>query len=208
MLLQRSNLIYLHAPKTGGNSIQTVLLPHSDDQMVLGKGQDGVDRFGIRGTHTPQKHAKLRDYARSLPDLAHYKIAISVRHPFDRAVSFFFTPIRWLREEGRRMIQGKPVWSRAAFLQFLDSVAPLVSFLSLNGTLRKPDFVIRYEAIESDFAAFTDALGLPDAKLPHVNRSAASAELTRSILADEELRSLVCERYADDMRFFGYCREG
>jgi Sulfotransferase family len=208
MLLARSNLIYLHAPKTGGNSIQTVLLPHSDDQKVLGKGQDGIDRFGIRGAHTSQKHAKLQDYARSLPDLAPYKVAISVRHPFDRAVSFFFTPIRWLREEGGRLVQSEPVWSRTAFLQFLDGVAPLVSFLDVNGTLRKPDFVIRYEAIEEDFAAFTDALGLPDAKLPHVNRSAASAELTRSILADEELRNLVCERYADDMRFFGYSRAG
>lgn len=208
MLLQRSNLIYLHAPKTGGNSIQTILLPFSDDQKIVGKGQDGVDRFGIRGAHTSQKHARLQDYARTVPDLSRYKVAISVRHPFDRAVSFFFTPIRWMREEGGHMQQAEPVWSRETFLQFLDSVVPLVSFLSVDGTIRKPDFVIRYESIEADFAAFTNSLGLPDARLPHVNRSAASADLTQSILADKELRDLVCERYADDMRFFGYKREG
>jgi hypothetical protein len=111
-----------------------------------------------------------------------------------------------MKEEGGRLQQTRPVWDRDDFVRFLNTVAPLVSFLTDGESIRKPDFVIRYESIQEDFSAFTGALGLPETQLPHVNRSAAPAELTRSVLADEEIRSLVCGRFAADMDFFNYGR--
>jgi len=108
---ERHRLIYLHPPKTGGNSIQSVLLPFSDDRKVLVGHQDGRDRFEVRGPATASKHATLADYASSL-DIAAYRVAISVRHPFDRAVSFFFSPHRWMRQTEDGWSLATPVWDR------------------------------------------------------------------------------------------------
>ena len=45
MLSTRHRFLFLHVPKTAGNAVQTWLLPHSDDQKVTHRHQDGIERF-------------------------------------------------------------------------------------------------------------------------------------------------------------------
>lgn len=63
MISSTQSFISLHAPKTGGNRIQTLPAPFRDDTIILSAHQDGYDRFGIRGDVTPFKHVRLSDYA-------------------------------------------------------------------------------------------------------------------------------------------------
>ena len=42
------SFLFIHIPKTGGNSIASALEPWADDQRVINGGQDGVDRFELR----------------------------------------------------------------------------------------------------------------------------------------------------------------
>ena len=53
--------IFIHIPKTGGNTIQKTLFDKnlSLDEMIVNEHQDGIDRFEIRGKYTQQKHMKL-----------------------------------------------------------------------------------------------------------------------------------------------------
>lgn len=94
MLSSKYKFLFIHIPKTGGNSIQQILLPFSDDRMVLLQPHHNeIDRFEIRSDKLDiHKHSNLEDYRRQLhPDvfLRLFKFAC-VRNPWDRCVSFFF----------------------------------------------------------------------------------------------------------------------
>ena len=207
MLSSRYGFIFLHAPKTGGNSIQSLLEPFSDDRRKAGRFQDGVERFEIVGPHTPHKHATLADYRDSLEDrLDSFKIAISVRHPFERALSFYLSPHRWFtRGSGEEWKLSQPVWREGDFRSVLARLPPQTDFLRLGDHIEKPDHIIRQENIEADFRRFAIALGLPcaDAELPRRNRSAAQE--TEAFRAKAEpFRGEIETKFAEDMQMFGY----
>ena len=52
--------IFIHIPKTGGNTIQKTLFDKnlSLDEMIVYEHQDGIDRFEIKGKYTQQNHMK------------------------------------------------------------------------------------------------------------------------------------------------------
>ena len=63
--------IYIHIPKTGGNTIQKEFFDMGIalDKLIAKKHQDKKDRFEIRGEFTKYKHQPLFKYYESNPDL-------------------------------------------------------------------------------------------------------------------------------------------
>lgn len=199
--------ILLHAPKTGGNALQLLLQPISDDRLLVFGGRDGVHRFGVRGPVTPHKHATLQDYATALDGrLDGWRIVLTARDPLARAVSYYFSPHRWTERDGdgggRRR---PPAWDRAAFLKMLDEVAPLVDFVTVDGVLRRPDHLIRQEQLAEDFAAFVGAAGLPvdPSALRRVNQSAGDSGQRQAALCDPLVQEAVRARFAADYELLG-----
>src|SRR5947199_7305777 len=96
MISFQKRFLFVHIPKTAGNSIQSVLRDYSEDQIVaLRSEQDGIEHFGL---HNPnykiRKHSTLAEYRMALGDeqfRSLYKFAC-VRNPWDRMVSYYFTP--------------------------------------------------------------------------------------------------------------------
>jgi len=203
MYFWKFKLIYLHPPKTGGNSIQSAVIHLSDDRMTLGAFRDGKDTFEIVGPMTPVKHATLSDYAQRLTHLRQHQVAISVRHPFERAVSQYFSPSRWMRQRDGACYAETPIWNRDEFVAMLAQTPSQVSFVALAGDIRRPDFVIRHETMRHDFAVLARALDLPT-ELPHLNRSLAPNSPKTSILSDASLKQMVCDHFAQNTAFFGY----
>src|SRR5256885_58381 len=104
--------LFVHIPKTAGNSIQSILRDYSEDEIVaLRSEQDGIERFGLRNpNYKIKKHSTLAEYRGALGEerfRSLYKF-VCVRNPWDRMVSYYFTPTQspetWDRKKFRGMI--------------------------------------------------------------------------------------------------------
>lgn len=208
MLSEPHKFIYLHPPKTGGNSLQAVLLAHSSDQMVVLPYQDGKERFEIRGNLTPTKHATLADYYDRIEvGIKDYKIIISIREPAERAISAYFSPARWMRKrnDGSWFLENA-CWNAAAFVNYLKSgtLLPMVSFLCLGSEMVAPNYIVRYERYVEDVRRLTTSLGLNIGEIPHLNRSAAAQRWRATALGDRAIRREIEEYFRADYEFFHY----
>lgn len=191
--------LFVHIPKTAGNSIQNILRGYSKDEIVARDGQDGLERFEVRSPgRNLEKHSTLADYERELgagilADL--FKFAV-VRNPWDRLISFYFSPHR--RENG---------WSPRLFRKFVDKeVKPLRDYFTLGtrdgaSPFDNVDRIVRFENLNEDFGKVCERIGIPKVELPVRNRSdrGGTADYYDRCLSD-----WVAERFADEIDYFGY----
>ncbi len=131
---QGETCVFIHVPKTGGNTIQAALIEAglSCDAMVSGGFRDGIDRFEIRGTLTHSKHQPLSTYFLIDPSLRQRQIYSCVRKPFERLVSFYFSPHRHMvmdEGSGRYVVRGEPDFVEADFLALVQSTRPAFQHL-------------------------------------------------------------------------------
>jgi hypothetical protein len=201
VLSTSKNFLFVHIPKTAGNSIQNVLAPHSDDRRAaLYPWQDGVERFEVLSDkYKTLKHSTLSEYQREygaemLSSLFKF---CSVRNPWDRCVSFYFSPHR-----------GPVQWDEEAFVHFVQTeVHPLEHYVSLDGSydlkagMRNIDFVVRFESLDSDFAYLRDRLSLANEGLPHRN---ASGKGDFRKYYNAERAELVGRLFRQEIEYFGY----
>ena len=109
MISIQKRFLFVHIPKTAGNSIQSVLRDYSEDELVaLRSEQDGVERFGLRNPkYKIKKHSTLAEYRAALGEMQFgnlYKFTC-VRNPWDRMVSYYFTPTTKHSRVGSEKIQ-------------------------------------------------------------------------------------------------------
>ncbi len=200
MLSIAHNFLFRHVPKTAGNSILRCLLEHSEDEMVLqGAHQDGIERFDIR---TPglklHKHSPLSEYQAQLPAPQFDQLFkfFGVRNPWERCVSFFFSPHR-----------GKIEWSAKAFSDFIDrSIKPVHWYLQKDDADPDPflnvDAVIRFENLTDDFELVRQKIGLPKIALPQVN--ASNREDYRQYYKNDAIIAQVADKFAREINCFQY----
>lgn len=198
MISSQKRFLFVHIPKTAGNSIQSALRDYSEDELVaLRKEQDGVERFGLRNPrYNLKKHSMLAEYRKALGDQQFrelYKFTC-VRNPWDRMVSYYFTPT-----------QTPETWNRKKFRATISKAVSVADYLRLNDGEKDPfknvDYVIRFETLNNDFRAVCTTLGIPAASLQHYNRSNREHY---SKYYDDELRELVRKRFAAEIEQFGY----
>jgi hypothetical protein len=198
MISLQKRFLFVHVPKTAGNSIQSILRHYSEDEIVTSRStQDGIERFGVRNANYKiKKHSTLAEYRVALGDEEFarlYKFAC-VRNPWDRMISYYFTPG-----------QQRAEWDRHAFKKFVSRTWSVADYLRLKAEEKDPfgnvNRVMRFENLAEDFRAVCAELDIPSAPLPQYNRS------SREHFAkyyDEELREFVRRRFALEIERFGY----
>ena len=142
MISLQNRWLFIHNPRTGGNSLQSILFPYSDDRLITGPFADGIDRFGVRGRYTPDKHASIADYASRLSAemfAGLFKFTI-VRNPWERAISAYFTPMRWISRGAQ------PVWVKADFVNALPELPSMTGMLRGASGAVEIDCILRFES--------------------------------------------------------------
>ncbi len=159
---------------------------------------------------TANKHMTLDEYAGRLGEgIKNYRIAVSVRHPVERAISMYFSPHRWFR----KAVSGgydlaEPVWDRDAFNEMLSTMPSISEFLTVNSEFQKPDFVIRQNHLNADLSSVCQCVGLPEeiwsGPVGYRNASAGQAPLIQDLLRLRELRQHIGDHFAVDFENFGF----
>lgn len=214
MIGLKYKFLFVHLPKTAGNSIQNILRKYSEDEIFTEKSkQDGVERFGVRSKFGTKKHSRLFEYENLLGSDVYrglFKFTI-VRNPWDRVVSRF--AFKQMEKEigknhGTRGIDEAP-FDRDEFIKTISSTPTLESFLLENPGSGEVDFlndtgldfIIRFENIQNDFEAVCARLNIAKESLPFRNQSRHRD--FRSYY-DEETRELVYQRHINEIKYFGY----
>jgi Sulfotransferase family len=201
MISLKKSFLFVHIPKTAGNSIQSVLRDYSEDQLLaLRKEQDGIERFGLRNSrYKIKKHSTLREYRDALGDEQFrnlYKFTC-VRNPWDRMVSYYFTPT-----------QNPETWNRKKFRGIISKAFSVAKYLRLDENEEDPfgnvDYIMRFENLTDDFRTVCGQLEISSATLPQYNRSSREHY---SKYYDDELRELVRTKFAAEIERFGYTFE-
>ena len=218
MISSEKKILYIHCPKTGGNSIQNALLPYADETKLVGEGTwDGVQQFGLKHPHYKalQKHSSLSRYYQCVGRSklsSFFKFAV-VRNPWDLLISHYFSPYRkvngWDRENFIQMVRMIPPLS-----YYIQSRSLVAHYLKRKGICfenRRPldadiDMLLRFEHLDEDYKLLCERIGLPYAELPRVNKS----KRRRSVEyydGDEELIDMIRKKYRKEINFMGYTFE-
>src|SRR5205823_2044031 len=188
MISLQKHFLFVHIPKTAGNSIQTALRGYSEDQLVaLRKEQDGIERFGLRNPkYDIKKHSTLNQYRAALGDEQFrglYKFTC-VRNPWDRMVSYYFTPT-----------QRPETLDRKKFHEIISKAVSVADYLRLGDDEQDPfanvDYIMRFENLADDFRTVCGRLHISPPPLPQLNRSPRAHY---SKYYDDRLRELVRAR--------------
>ncbi|MDB6167639.1 MAG: hypothetical protein JWM88_503 [Verrucomicrobia bacterium] len=199
MISHPHRCLYVHIPKTAGNSVNRA--------------------FGIGW----ENHKDLQRYAGELPPqtyAGYYKFAI-VRNPWDRLFSDYNYQCKKSRDSklflyddagARRTF---PQWVRAALSNphryrpdawggdvspRLHRWSPQVDWITVNGRI-EVDGVLRLENLRTGFRQLCRTLKIPALRLPRRNRR---LHCHYSWYYDDVTRDLVAAYYARDIAAFGY----
>ena len=203
MISEALKFVFVHVPKTGGNSIQNICLPWADDRLTAeAPHQDGSDRFQLANLKYPQlkKHSTLADYHAVLGErLLTFRTFATIRNPWDRMISHYFSPHL-----------GNRYFDRNRFIALVQRVPTIEHFISYEcregvfrrRVTRKIDFLMRFENLNADFREVCRKLVLPfDGELPVRNKS---NHQPYSYYYDEDIRELVRDRFAVDIELGNY----
>jgi hypothetical protein len=201
MISFQKRFLFVHIPKTAGNSIQTILRHYSEDEVVaLRADQDGIERFGLRNpNYKIKKHSTLAEYRAALGEARFrdlYKFTC-VRNPWDRMVSYYFGTTSLVE-----------AWDRKEFKKLILKAVSVTDYLRLDKGESDPfgnvDYVMRFENLTDDFRTVSAKLGIPVTRLPLYNRSNREHY---SKYYDTDLRELIRKRFAPEIDRFGYAFE-
>tara|TARA_Y100000593_G_scaffold44144_1_gene84230 strand:- start:1387 stop:1989 length:603 start_codon:yes stop_codon:yes gene_type:complete len=174
--------VFIHVPKAAGNSVKSI--------------------FKIKS------HAH-RPVSEHEPELLEENYVFSfVRNPWDRFVSAYFFlrggGMGWYDKESKK----KYIDKFSSFDDFVknsnydDLMKNQIHFRPQCYYLDGPvDFLGRYEDLQSGIDTICDQLEIPRQQLPHKNKS-NHKDYTKYY--NDETRKIVAEKYADDIREFGY----
>lgn len=225
MICREYNCLYVHIPKTAGQSIEQFFMDRldldwdKDREALLLQGNDDRSRGTEKLAHLSASEY-VDDGFLSREDFDSLFKFSFVRNPWTRILSEYRYRNYFQHRSFRDFVLNKlpqPGWDdqyRHVMPQY-DMLHDAQGHLLVN-------FVGRFESLDQDFTEVQKRLGLDGNRLPHRNRSdKKSRDLKRKIrnilfmngenrlqsmadFYDDETRNAVAEYYRKDIETFGY----
>jgi hypothetical protein len=215
MISRQKKFIFVHIPKTAGNSITKALQGFSDVKLDAADspfGRESGDNFFVTDIEFGNiKHWSLENYEEVMGEnIKDYLIFSCVRNPWDRIISaYFFFKQSGVEFDSRAKKLGVPsdVFNPHELKLMIDSdnmgvrhlLRPQSEFLKSNKNF--PIHLIRYENLEADFNILNKKIGVPELVLPTLNKS---KRLEYKAVLDTKSASSITALYDSDIKEFGY----
>lgn len=184
MLYNDPKIIFVHAPKTGGSSIGTLLKNYE----ASGELKERDKRF--------DNHVSLQyiyDHGISLEE---YTIFIVKRNPWERILSFYL------------MYEQHTIFSK-----FYNLVTPKHAFnedyfhyLEVNGKIPDHIKMLDFNNLVEDTMQLCKSLGLSDLdeKFPHRKENKDVKKLYGYLLYDEKFIEIIAKKYKREIEYFDF----
>jgi hypothetical protein len=208
MISHKHKFIFIHIPKTGGTSIESIFKPSAVDKDVRLK-------HNPISTKIFQK-PKFNDY---------FKFTI-VRNPWDLVCSLYNymwkSDYSWPMSWRKKKKVNAPYHLKLTLSEwvkdpsFKHTSPRSLSIFSKPGRFAEKnqidwltnkkgkmimDYVGRFENLQSDFNVICKKIGIPSTKLSHTNKSNSKSYHK---FYDDEAIDIVRRHYARDIEYFGY----
>ena len=193
MISHTFKFIFIHIPKTSGNSLSLFLRDIINNKVILRNSNLGPKQ-GIsiicEKINKDIKHEPITYYYNLYGDnIKNYFKFTIVRNPYDRMLSFYY----WSRGENKQIFKKNQfiefIQNNDSFQhEYIDDSFHIVYFEDLINNLKKIDI-------------FKDDVDFD--KYPVLNAS-LNRELDWEIIYDKELKDLVYDKFKKDFELFGY----
>lgn len=208
MISHAHKTVFVHLPKTGGQSVESVFLDDLGlgwrDRAALLLRQNGDRKAGLQklahlyaDEYVARGHMGAGDFDRYL------KFAI-LRHPYERALSQFRYRAGAAARRGQ-VLELDKFLSFGATDDYSDSarhLVPQVRFLMGAQGRCLVDRLLRFEYLARDIAPMFRRIFGEDRRLPHKNRSRSGLDAWLSPAQAD----MLLDRYRADFGAFGYDR--
>ena len=232
MISHQHNCIFVHVPKTAGQSVESVFLAlhglswEERAPLLLYRNDDPAKGPSAIAHLLAREYVALGHIAQ--PDFDRYFKFAFVRNPWARLVSEF--EYRGAdRRQGLEAFFDERLARMDSYSDRSRHIVPQTDYVTDEGGNYIVDFIGRFETLAQDFASVARRLGLPSEELPHRNKSGetrkangfnglldrllgkGAAPATKRSWRDyytPALRDRIGEYYAEDIARFGYSFDG
>ena len=201
-ILHGYGCIFVHIPKTGGNSIMASL-------NSLPQRRAAAEFPPVKYP----KHAKAAEVKGVVGDplWEEYFSFAFVRNPWDLMVSSYGWWLQKAQKWEKFHLNVREIERMGSFSAFMHSrygrrminrsEGDIFDWISEDGRIIV-DFVGRFESLQEDWDRICDRIGAPRRQLPHMNRTERKASYREYY--SEETRRIVAERFHRTIEMFGY----
>jgi len=203
MISRSKKFIFIHIPKTAGNSIAFALKRFSEDTFYWSDGTIGE----IRSKYNTKKHSTLLRYRKYVRGISRYTTFSVIRNPFDRAISLYFYGLKYWHKSDKHLDKEIDI---EVLKKILDTQLGRTQFRYLQaGGFLKVDYLLRFESLNEDFKSICKVLKL-DTELPiRLPVTNVGSHKPYQYYYEEcdygyEAFKIVRDKYVKDLDVFGY----
>jgi len=189
MILRDKKIIFVHIPKTAGDSIESALSVPSDEYVKHGYDEERLVGLGPRGWAQHYSTDVIQEIVGVETYMKCYKFTV-VRNPWDRFVSSFHYEQQFFGE-----------MDFDQYVQFPKFANPQHRLAQTTYIIRPVDYTIRFEELQQGWNHVCERIGLDSTALPHTNKS------TRKHYTEyynDETRKIIADRYHLDIKRYNY----